>query len=100
MATEAGITASLGDSIGSNASSGGGGSGAGTAGGGNPLSFKLLGARLPHGEALSIRLEFVGFVASKSKVELTFLLVEKLWRDFLWNPLCGGYWSLSTNEKL
>lgn len=58
--------------------------------GDDPLSFKLLGARLPHGEALAIRLEFVGFVVSKSPLELTFGHVETLWRDFLGNPLCGA----------
>lgn len=58
--------------------------------GDDPLSFKLLGARLPHGEALAIRLEFVGFVVSQSPLELTLGHVETLWRDFLGNPLCGA----------
>lgn len=57
----------------------------------DPLSLKLLGARLPHGEALEIRLDFIGFVVSKSNLELTFALVETLWRDFLQKPLCGAY---------
>ena len=70
--------------------SGGGGAGMGTKEGGvDPLSLKLLGARLPHGEALAIRLDFIGFVVSKSRLELTFGLVETLWRDFLKSPLCG-----------
>lgn len=55
----------------------------------DPLSAKLLGARLPHGEALVIRLDFVGFVVSKSPLELSFMLVDRLWRDFVMNPLCG-----------
>ncbi|CAM9991153.1 unnamed protein product, partial [Laminaria digitata] len=55
----------------------------------DPLSLKLLGARLPHGEALTIRLGFVGFVVSKSKLQLTFELAEKLWRQFLGSPLCA-----------
>lgn len=86
-----GLTADLADSIGSAIS--GNGEGAGT-GGGDSLSLKLLGARLPHGEALTIRLGFVGFVVSKSKLELTFELVEKLWRQFLGSPLCGVCYSL------
>lgn len=56
----------------------------------DPLAAKLLGARLPHGEALSIRLDFVGFVVSKSPLELTFGHVDRLWRDFLTGPLCGA----------
>lgn len=64
--------------------------------GSNPLLFKLLGARLPHGEALGIRLEFIGFVVSKSDLELTFALVETLWHDFLRNPICGVY---DTNDS-
>lgn len=68
-----------------------GGSGGGTAGIRDPLSLKLLGARLPHGEALEIRLNFIGFVVSKSNLELSFTLVETLWRDFLQKPLCGAW---------
>ena len=81
------MTTSLADSLVSVASIGSGG-GPGTR---DPLSLKLLGARLPHGEALEIRLDFIGFVVSKSNLELTFALVETLWRDFLQKPLCGAY---------
>lgn len=75
-------------SVVSGGSGGGGGTGTGTR---DPLSLKLLGARLPHGEALEIRLDFIGFVVSKSNLELTFALVETLWRDFLQNSLCGAH---------
>ncbi|CAM9482017.1 unnamed protein product [Scytosiphon promiscuus] len=85
-ATEAGANVSLADSLGSTISSGGGGA----AGARDPLSLKLLRARLPHGEALEIRLDFIGFVVSKSNLELNFGLVETLWRDFLENPLCDS----------
>eukprot|EP00752_Nemacystus_decipiens_P004045 g3704.t1 len=85
-ANEAGVTVSLADSLVSVASGGSGGAGAG---GRDPLSLKLLGARLPHGEALEIRLDFIAFVVSKSNLELTFALVETLWRDFLQKPLCA-----------
>lgn len=96
VAREVGLAVDLADSIGSTVSGSGegaaaaGGSGGG-GGGGDSLSLKLLGARLPHGEALAIRLEFVGFVVSKSKLELTFELVGKMWRQFLGSPLCGVY---------
>lgn len=86
-ANEAGVTRSLADSLGSVASIGSGGAGTESR---DPLSLKLLGARLPHGEALEIRLDFIGFVVSKSNLELTFALVETLWRDFLQKPLCGA----------
>lgn len=82
------MTASLADSLGSVVSIGSG-SGSGGTGARDTLTLKLLGARLPHGEALEIRLDFIGFVVSKSNLELTFALVETLWRDFLQKPLCG-----------
>eukprot|EP00903_Cladosiphon_okamuranus_P019913 g18301.t2 len=85
-ANEAGATASLADSLISVASIGSGGGGTDAR---DPLSLKLLGARLPHGEALEIRLDFIGFVVSKSNLELTFTMVETLWRDFLQKPLCA-----------
>ena len=84
-ASEAGVTISLADSVASVGSASGG------TGARDPVSLKLLGARLPHGEALEIRLDFIGFVVSKSNLELTFALVETLWRDFLQKPLCGAY---------
>lgn len=97
-AIETGVTLNLADSLCSVVSGGsGGGGGGGGMGTGtgmetrDPLCLKLLGARLPHGEALEIRLDFIGFVVSKSNLELTFALVETLWRDFLQKPLCGVY---------
>lgn len=93
-AVETGVSVNLADSICSVVSGGSGGGGGGMwtgTGTCDPLSLKLLGARLPHGEALEIRLDFIGFVVSKSNLELTFALVETLWRDFLQKPLCGAY---------
>lgn len=78
-----------GSGVGAGGNRGGNGSGGSGTGDGDPLSLKLLGARLPHGEALAIRLDFIGFVVSKSRLELTFELVEMLWRDFIQNPLSG-----------
>ncbi len=81
------MSVNLADSLSSALSSGSGG---GAAGARDLLSLKLLGVRLPHGEALEIRLDFIGFVVSKSNLELSFTLVETLWRDFLQKPLCGA----------
>lgn len=85
-----GVGMSSGVGVGSRGGNGSGGSGTGEC---DPLSLKLLGARLSHGEGLAIRLDFIGFVVSKSRLELTFDLVEMLWRDFLQNPLSGA-WNL------
>lgn len=87
MAVNPGDSVGMGSGVGVGGNRGGNGSG-GT-GECDPLSLKLLGVRLSHGEALAIRLDFIGFVVSKSRLELTFDLVQTLWRDFLQNPLSG-----------
>lgn len=95
---EAGVTVTVndGDSNSGHGNNGGTSATAGALAGSSnssydPLSAKLLGARLSHGEALTIRLGFIRFAVSHSPLELTFEHLERLWVDFLGNPLCGEY---------
>ncbi|CAM9113487.1 unnamed protein product [Discosporangium mesarthrocarpum] len=44
------------------------------------LSRPLAGTRIPHGQALKIRLDFIAFAVSSSPVDLTFDHVQLLWK--------------------
>lgn len=57
--------------------------------GSDATSVQLLGARVPYGEALTARLEFLAFALANSRLQLAFRHIERLWRDFMEHPLSG-----------